>query len=89
MSCAGISSPSRESFPYRAFGSDVTQERKNGLLWETHELSQDYMNICKYMAPLSLFYVTSCTVEGKKFALMGLKIKNIRKWLIFPLEELK
>lgn len=28
MSRAGISSPSRESFPYRAVGSDMIQERK-------------------------------------------------------------
>lgn len=79
MSCAGISSPSRESFPYRAFGSAATQERKNGLPWETCALSQDPRNVGKYIAPLPLFCVTSHGARGDKFALMALKIKNTRK----------
>lgn len=79
MSCAGISSPGRESFPYRAFGSDVTQERKNGLSWETYALSQDRRNAGKCMAPRHYFVLSPVTHGGDNFALMALKIRNTRK----------
>jgi hypothetical protein len=76
MPWAGVSSLSREALPYRAFGSDRTQERQIENSRETSSLGQDHMNGCKCAAPCAPLLSLSWGARGEELAFMALTIKN-------------